>query len=137
MSFAYLSAPVRRLRSCESKRHDASVGILRVKRDVEAELPAHAEHDGILAQHLALDGLEAFGTAIFDHHLHEQVAEPTPLEIGADENSVFTALVVGIGVQANHAEHPARAFLDRDEGHGARIVDLREARDEAVAELLY
>ena len=61
---------------------------------------------------------------------------PRPLRSERHEDGVFTAVVVGVGVQADHAEHVARRFLDREEGHGARIVDLGETRDEAVAELL-
>ncbi len=40
-------------------------------------------------------------------------------------------------MQADDAEHVAGRFLDGDEGHGARVVDLRETRDERVAEFLH
>ena len=124
------------VRIAESELDNIGVGIARVGRDVEAELPAHGEHRGVLAQHLAFNDLEAFGTGVFDDQLHEQVAEAASLEIGAYEDGILTAVVVCVGMQADHTEHVARRFLDRDEGHGARIIDLGEARDEAVAELL-
>ena len=69
--------------------------------------------------------------------LHQQPAEAAALEIGADQDGIFAAVVVRIGVQAHHAEHLAGRFVDRDERHGARVVDLGEARDEGVAEFLH
>ena len=39
----------------DGKPHDAGVKITRIGRDVEAELLAHLEHDGVFAQHLSLD----------------------------------------------------------------------------------
>ena len=41
-----------------------------------------------------------------------------------------------VGVDADDPKHRAGRFLDGDEGHGACVIDLRESRDEAVAELL-
>jgi hypothetical protein len=37
-------------------------------------------------------------------------------------------------MQTHDAEHLAGRFLDRDEGHRPRIVDLGEARDERMRE---
>ena len=48
------------VRIAESELDNIGVGIARVGRDVEAELPAHGEHGGVLAQHLAFNDLEAF-----------------------------------------------------------------------------
>src|SRR5262249_50378966 len=54
------------------------VGLLRLGGDREAELPAHRQHGGILAQHLAFDRLEALGTGVLDDLLHEEPAERAP-----------------------------------------------------------
>jgi hypothetical protein len=75
------------------KLHDAGVGIARIRCEVEAEFLTHRKHRGVFTQHLPFDGLEPFGVGIFDHHLHEQIAETASLEIGADEDGVFRALV--------------------------------------------
>ena len=40
-------------------------------------------------------------------------------------------------MKAPDAEHLAGRFVDGDEGHGARVVDLGEAGDEGVAEFLH
>ena len=45
-------------------------------------------------------------------------------------------LEIGIGVDAHDAEHFAGRLVDGDECHGARVIDLGEARDEGVAEFL-
>ena len=75
--------------------HDASIGFARIGRDGESELSAHRQHRGVFGQHLALDHLEVLGAGIFDDHLHEQVAETAPFEIGAHEDGVFAALSKG------------------------------------------
>jgi len=74
-----------------------SVGIARIRRDIEAELSAHGEHRGVFTQYLSFDSLEAFGAGIFDDHLHEQVAETVPFHFGADKDGVFAAVVVRVG----------------------------------------
>src|SRR6516225_12135004 len=74
---------------------------------------------------------------IFDDHLHEQVAETAPFEVGPHKDGVFAAFVVRVRVQADDAEHVAGRFLDGNEGHGARVVDLRETHDEGVTEFLH
>src|SRR5215471_8690024 len=80
------------------KLHAASIWIAGIGRNGEPKLPAHRQHRGVFAQHLALDDLEALRAGIVDDHLHEQVAETAPLEVGAHENGVLAALVVRIRV---------------------------------------
>src|SRR5262245_39255218 len=62
----------------QSKLHDASLWVLRVRSNVESKLSAHRQHRGVLAQHLPLHGLETFRPGVFNDHLHEQIAEPAP-----------------------------------------------------------
>ena len=66
----------------------------------------------------------------------KQPAEPAPLQVGADQDRVLAAVVGGVGMQAHDAEQLSARRLERDECHRARIVDLGEARDEGVAQVL-
>src|SRR5690606_5605166 len=61
--------------------------------------------------------------------------EAAALEIGADEDRVFAGLVIGIGVQPHYPHHLAAFHIERDEGDGARVVDLHEPGEKRVTEL--
>ena len=62
---------------------------------------------------------------------------PRPFRSERTRTAYSPRVVVGVGVQADDAEHLAGRLIDGDERHGARVVDLGEARDEGVAELLH
>ncbi len=68
---------------------------------------------------------------------HELPAEAEALEVGAQQDRVFAALVVRVGMEADRAHHLAALGIDRDEGDGAGVVDLRQAREEGVAEIAH
>ena len=61
---------------------------------------------------------------------------PRPLRSERTRIGIFAAFIVGVRMQAHDAEHLAARFVDGDERHGPRIVDLGEAGDEGVAEVL-
>ena len=71
---------------------------------------------------------------VFDHALHQQPAEAAALERRAHDHGIFAALAVGIEMQAHHAEHLAVRFIDRDEGHRALVIEMREFGDALVRE---
>src|SRR5262249_49939470 len=114
----------------------ASLGILRVHRDLEAKVAAHCEHGTVLGEHLAFDALEPFGAGILYNELHQRPAETAPLEVGAQQYRIFAALVVGVRVEAHDPPQLASGLRDGNKGHGSRIVDLCEAGDEGVAQRL-
>ena len=74
---------------------------------------------------------------IFDDQLHQQPAKSLSLQIGPNQDRVFAAGVVRVGMQAHDAQHRAGRLFDGDKRHGARVIDLGEAGDEGVAELLH
>ena len=67
--------------------------------------------------------------------LHEAPAKAAAFEIGADQDRVFGACVVGIGEHADHAEQGIRAFADGHEGHLARVVDLGQPGEKRVRQV--
>ena len=110
---------------------------MRIRPDLKSEPLAHIEHPGIPAQDLAADGAHALRVPVFDDHFHEQQAEPHALEVGPDQHGEFGARKVSLGVKAHHAEHLAGGFLDGDKGHRARVVELRQTRDERMRQFFH
>src|SRR3546814_19331229 len=78
----------------------------------------------VLAQHLAFDDVEAEPVRDLDHRLHQPPADAGALEVGAHHDPVLTAVEVGVGKQANCAEHLAAALVAGHQRHRARIVEL-------------
>src|SRR5215471_2034920 len=99
--------------SIQCQRHHADGRLLRLGLDAEVELAAHLQHHAVLAQHLALDAAQAFAARVADDELHQLPAEPVPLEVGAHQDRVFAAFVIGIGVDMHDAEEIARRLVDR------------------------
>ena len=74
---------------------------------------------------------------VLDHDLHQLPADAVALEVGADQDAVFATVVIGIGMQAHRTQHLAAARVDGHQGNGAGVVQLGQARDELVAEVLH
>lgn len=102
--------------------------------DVKSKLAAHAQHGGVLAQHLTFDALEFFAPAVFDDQFHELPSEPEAFEVATQQDRVFARLVVSVGMQAHNAKQFITALINGYERHRARVVDLRQAGDERVAQ---
>ena len=79
---------------------------------------------------------QALALGIVDEVVHQRPAEPGPLQIAAHDHGIFGAHIVWVGLEPRHAEQLALIVAERDEGHGAAIVDLREAGVRLVRELL-
>src|SRR5690606_40658916 len=74
-------ASLNRWRGFDRQGHEHQGGVIRIRHDLEAELPAHGEHGAVLAQHLALDGLEPHPARDLDHLLHQAPAEAGALQV--------------------------------------------------------
>ena len=61
---------------------------------------------------------------------------PEKLEVAPHDDGVFASDIIGIRREPSHAEQLVLLLVQRDEGHGAGIVDLGEAREELVREFL-
>ena len=109
----------------------------RIGLHLEAEIPAHLQHDPVFVQDVARDHLQPLGPRIFDEQLHQRPAEPPALEIGPQQDGVFAALVDRIGVYPDHADQLVAGFVEGDKGHRAGVVELRQPGDELVGEFLH
>lgn len=105
--------------------------------DFEAKAAAHIEHHRVFMQDIAGNMLQAFGPRIFDDQLHQHPAQSPPLQIRAQQNRVFAGFVDRIRVNANDADHLAGRLIKGHEGHRARVVELRQPRNEFMAEPLH
>ena len=72
-----------------------------------------------------------------DDQLHQLPAEPVPLEVGAQENRIFAALVIGVGVKMYEPEQLPGRFVDGGERHRAPVIELGQPGDERMAEVLH
>ena len=109
--------------------HLAQGQILGIDGDVEAELAAHLEHALVGREHVAMQIAQALALGIANEMLHQRPADAGPLQIAAHDHGIFGAHIVRVGREPRHAEQLALVLAERDEGHGAGIVDLREAGD--------
>ena len=96
--------------------------ICRVGLYRETEFPTHVQHRRIFLKHLARYLLQSFGLRVFDNKLHQSPAEPPSLEIGSEQDRVFTGLVDRIGVNPNYTNQLMSGFVDRHKGHRAGVV---------------
>ena len=80
--------------------------------------------------------MDRLGAGIGDDQLHQLPAEPVSLLIGTNQDGEFRRVKIRVAVQTHDAEHLSRRLVDRDERHGARVIDLGKAGDEGVAEFL-
>ena len=67
---------------------------------------------------------------------HQRPADARALEVAAHDDGVLALDIVRIGREPRHAEQRLLLLVERDESHGPRIIDLREAGDEFVREFL-
>jgi hypothetical protein len=102
----------------------------------KSQFPAHFQHHGIFLQNLAVDAAQALEFCVFDDQLHQGPAQAPALEIRSQQDRVLAGPVAFIAVQPDNAEYLAAGFIQCDKGHRARIVQLRQARDELRREFL-
>ncbi|KAG1256427.1 hypothetical protein G6F68_009794 [Rhizopus microsporus] len=74
---------------------------------------------------------------VLDHDRHQPPADAVALQVRPDQDAVLATVVIGVGVQAHRAEHFAAARFNRHQCDRARVVELGQARDEFVAEVLH
>jgi len=109
----------------------------RIGLDRETELPAHIQHRRVFLKHLARYSFQSFGFGVFDDQLHQYPAEPPALEIGPEQDRVFTALVDRIRVYPNHANQLIGGFVERNKSHRTGVVELGQPGDEFMGKLLH
>ena len=63
----------------------------------------HVQHHGVLLKDLSRDALETFGSRVFDDQLHERPTKAPALEVGSQQDRVFSGFVDRIGVNSHHA----------------------------------
>src|SRR6266852_2582195 len=80
---------------------------------LETEVAAHRQHHGVFGKHIPRDDLESFGFGIFDDQLHQRPTESPALEIGSEQDRVFTVLVNRIRVNPDHANDLVGGFVQR------------------------
>ena len=80
-------------------------------------------------QDLAFDAAQAALAAVSNHHLHKLPSEPATLVIRTDNNGIFGGIVGGVVVQPHHREQFAGCLVERHEGHGAGVIEMREILD--------
>src|SRR5258707_8260346 len=126
-------------RAVDSKRelYVAHIVLDGIRLHFETEAPAHFQHHHILLKDIPRDSFEPFGLRVFDDQLHQRPAQPPALEIGSEQDRVFTALVDRIRVDLDQANHLVGGFIERDESHRAGVVELGQPRDERVGKLLH
>ena len=103
--------------------HDASHARAHVEL-VKAELRTHLQHGRVLGQHIAVHAPQSFFSGVVDDAMHQQPAQPVPLEARAYQDGEFRRLLVELIAQAHEPEHLARAFVERDESHLVRVVEV-------------
>jgi hypothetical protein len=61
-------------------------------------------------------------------------AQPNPpaLAIRSEQYPIFTILVDRIRVDPNHANHLVGGFVERDKGHRAGVIELRQPGNELM-----
>ena len=71
---------------------------------------------------------QAFLLRIADQMAHQCPADASALEVAPHDDGVFASDIIGVRREPSHAEQLVLLLVQRDEGHGAGIVDLGEAR---------
>lgn len=84
-----------------------------------------------------LDLFEAQPARVLDHDAHQLPADAVALEVGADQDAVLAALVIGVGVQAHRPQHVAGLGGDGHQRDRTGVVELGQPGDEFVAEMLH
>jgi hypothetical protein len=87
----------------QRERYPAESRIVGQECDPEAGLAAHGQHPVVLREHVALDPADAFGARIADDTFQQRLADPLPLQVGADDQAVLGGGPVWIAGQAADA----------------------------------
>src|SRR5579859_2189631 len=101
----------------------------------KAELGAHLQHGGVFDQDVAVDAAQALFSAVRDHTLHQQPAEPVSLQPRAHQDGELRGLFVELVSQAHQPEQLSRVGVQRDEGHFVPVVEMPELLQLGGAEL--
>src|SRR5579871_3119281 len=101
----------------------------------KAELGAHLQHGGVFDQDVAVDAAQALCSAVRDHTLHQQPAEPVPLQPRAHQDGELRSLFVELVSQAHQPEQLSRVGIQRNEGHFVPVVEMLELLQLGRAEL--
>jgi hypothetical protein len=110
--------------------------IFGVGRRVKAEIAGHLQHARVGRQHIPVQIAQTFCVCILNEVLHQLPANALALQIAPHDNGEFCAPIVRVRSQSHDAQQLLLILGQSDKGHGATIVDLREAGDEFVGELL-
>ena len=102
----------------------------------EAQLGAQRLHRLVADIDIAPDLADALGGGVVEQPGHQRPAQPLALEVAARDHRVFGALAVRVRRQPRHPHQRAVLGVDRHEGHGAGVIDLGEARDLALRQLV-
>jgi hypothetical protein len=119
----------------EHKRDVAQAPILGTRLDLEAQFPAHFQHDRIFLENLAVYPAQALGFCVLDNQLHQVPAQAPTLEIGSQQDRVFSGLAECGGMEPDDAENLAADFIDGDKGHRTQAIDIGQSGDKLMREL--
>jgi len=68
--------------------------------------------------------LQAFGSGVFDDHLHQAPTQPMALEVRPEQYCILAAVADRAGVHADDPERLAACLVEGDKGHCSCVVDL-------------
>ncbi len=81
-----------------------------------------------------MDALQLLGLGPVDDQLHQCPPKPDTLQVGTQQDGVFGLDTTGIRMEADGAGRFPAAFLDSDERHLPRVVELGQASEKGMAE---